>query len=138
MVPDYPLKDSPGSLANVWYVGAGGERIKNQGQKQVLVLTKEKHLRWLTVQVAKVKKMLGSVSKNNDCNQRVVYDDESYILDKASGEKVMLDRVKGVFKFDAWVVPFAMIKTGKVKYNGADGKSVTVPVNRDASFTRQG
>jgi hypothetical protein len=43
-----------------------------------------------------------------------------------------------VFKFDAWVVPFSMIKTGKVRYTGVDGKLMTVPVNRDASFTRQG
>ena len=36
----------------------------------------------------KVKKMLGSVSKNNDCGQQVVYDaDESYIMDTASGQK---------------------------------------------------
>ena len=139
MFVDYPVEVSPGSLANVWYVGAGGERIKNQGQRCILVLTKEKHLRWMTVQVAKVKKMLGSVSKNNDCGQRVVYDeDESYIMDKSSGTKVNLERVKGVFKYDAWVVPHAMILKGKVTYVNDQGDSCTVLVNKEASFTRQG
>ena len=132
------MQDSPGSLANVWYVGAGGERIKNKGQRQILVLAKEKHLRWLTVQVAKVKKMLGSVSKNIDHGQVVVYDKaESYIMDKASGEKVHLDRLKGVFKYDGWVVPYHMIKSGFITCTGKNGKNIRVEVNKEASFSRQ-
>ena len=59
---DYPLEDSPASLANVWYVGAGGQRIKNKGQRKILILTREKLLRWITVQVARVKKTLGSAN----------------------------------------------------------------------------
>ena len=55
---DYPLKPSPGSIADLWYVGAGGQRIKNRGQRTILVMTKEKKLRWITVQVAAVKKTL--------------------------------------------------------------------------------
>ena len=103
-----------------------------------MVLTKEKHLRWLTVQVAKVKKMLGFVSKNNDCGQRVVYDaDESYIMDTASGQKVNLERVKGIFKYDAWVVPYLMVKMGQVSYIDENGESRTVRVDKDASFSRQ-
>ena len=136
---DYPLEESPGSRSNVWYVGAGGERIKNQGQRQILILTKEKHLRWLTVQVARVKKLLGSVSKNNDCGQRVVYDtDDSYIMDKVTGEKVHLERAKGVFKYDAWVVPNEMIKKGRISYVDNTGTMRTVPVDRSSSFSRQG
>ena len=135
---DYPLDASPGSLSNVWYVGAGGERIKNQGQRSILMLTKEKHLRWMTVQVAKVKNMLGSVSKNNDCGQRVVYDkSESFIMDKVSGEKVNLERTKGVFRYDGWVVPYAMVKTGHVTYIGKEGKKLRIEVNKEASFSRQ-
>jgi len=136
---DYPLEPSPGSRTNVWYVGAGGQRIKNQGQRQILILTKEKRLRWITVQVAKVKKLLGSVSKNNDYGQRVVYDlDESYIQDKKTGEKVNLEREKGVFKFDAWVVPYATVQTGQVKFRDSKGEVKVVRVNRAESFSRQG
>ena len=102
------------------------------------MLTKEKHLRWMTVQVAKVKKMLGSVSKSNDCGQRVVCDKaESYIMDKASGEKVNMERAKGVFRYDGWVVPYSMIKTGHVTYIGKDGKKLNIAVNKEASFSMQ-
>ena len=134
---DYPLEDSPGSLANVWYVGAGGQRIKNKGQRRILVLTKEKLLRWITVQVARVKKTLGSVGKNVDCKQRVVYDDDSYIEDKASGEKVHLQREKGVYKFDAWVVPYKMIQMRKIEYIDANGRKRLVRVDVDEVFSRQ-
>ena len=41
---DYPLEDCPASLANVWYVGAGRQRIKNKGQRKILILTREKLL----------------------------------------------------------------------------------------------
>ena len=54
--PDYPLTESPGSKANLYYVAAGGARIKNVGQKLVLIMTKEKQLKWVTVQIANVKK----------------------------------------------------------------------------------
>ena len=43
----------------------GGTKIKNTGQKRVLILTNEKQLRCVTVQIAKVKKTLASVSKSN-------------------------------------------------------------------------
>ena len=57
---------------NVWYVRPGGQSIKNKGQKIVLMLTKDRKLRWLTFQMAKVKKILAGVCKNLDAGQRVV------------------------------------------------------------------
>ena len=48
-----------------------------------MILTREKLLRRITVQVARVKKTVGSVGKNVDCNQRVVYDTESVIQARA-------------------------------------------------------
>ena len=72
---------------------------------------------WLTFQVGKVKKTLGSVSKNNSCGQRVVYDAEgSFIEDKGAGQRVALDPERGVFKLDAWVVPYDMVKKGFITY----------------------
>ena len=59
-------------------------------------------------------------------------------MDTVSGQKVNLNRVKGVFKYDAWVVPYAMIRRGQVTYINENGKSCTVNVDRDASFSRQG
>ena len=91
--------------------------MKNLGQRNILVMTKDKQLRWLTVQVAKVKQLLGSVSKNNDHGQEVVYKKSgSYIQDVASGGKVELSRERCTFKFDAWVVPFHMVQRGIVSF----------------------
>ena len=69
---DYPLEASPASKADMWYVGAGGQRIKSMGQRTVLMRTNESKLMWLTVQVAAVKKLLNSVSKHNDGDNEVV------------------------------------------------------------------
>ena len=136
---DYPLEESPACRANVWYVGAGGHRMKNKGQRKILMLTKEGYLRWLTVQVAAVKKVLGSVSKNNACGQRVVYDqDGSYIEDKRSGQKVALDLDRGVFQFDAWVVPHSQVKRGWCSFKAPYGKQTNVKTDPKARFGRQG
>ena len=113
--------------------------MKNKGQRTILMMTKEKHLRWLTVQVARVKKTLGSVSKNNSCGQKVVYDEDgSFIEVKKTGQKIGLDFERGVYKFDAWVVPYAMVKRGFISYVDADGKKRNVRVDPKASFGRQG
>ena len=49
-----------------------------------------------------------------------------------------MERVKGVFKYDAWVVPYSMVKKGQVSYIDENGESRTVRVHKDASFSRQG
>ena len=67
----------------------------------------------------------------------MIYDTESYIQDKGTGEKVNLDREKGVYKFDGWVVPYKVVKTGKVEYLDADGAKRVVRVDAEASFGRQ-
>ena len=115
--------------------------MKNLGQRRILVLTKEKKLRWLTVQVAKVKKLLGSVSRNNDCDQDVIYSKGkhgSYIKDNKSGEKIQLTRSRGTFKFDIWVVPYNTVKSGVVTYRDDTGAKKSVRVNNTQGSIRQG
>ena len=88
--PDYPLEESPGSRRGLHYLAAGGEKINNAGQKKVMILTAEKQLRWITVQIAKVKKTLGSVSKSNDHGIDVCYSNKgSYMRDVKTQEKTM-------------------------------------------------
>ena len=114
---DYPLEPSPGSISNMWYVGAGGQRIQNKGQRTILVMSKEKKLKWMTVQVAAVKKMLISASKNNDCNNEVIYRKSgSYIRDERTGDVLSLRRSRGTYVLDLWVVPHQMGETGLVRY----------------------
>ena len=60
------------------------------------------------------------------------------MLDKASGENVTLHRVKVVFKYDAWVVPYDMLRKGRITYLDDKGKSCTVNVDKNTSFSRQG
>ena len=138
--PDYPIEESPGSKRGLHYLAAGGKKIKNTGQKRVMILTKEKQLRWITVQIAKVKKTLGSVSKSNDHNFDVHYSNKgSYMEDQKTQEKTALRRERGVFVLDAWVVPFDMAKTGIVKYKDGQGKMRTAKVGRakdNSDFSR--
>ena len=134
--PDYPLEESPGSRRGLHYLAAGGEKIKNAGQKKVMILTAEKQLRWVTVQIAKVKKTLGSVSKSNDHGIDVCYSSKgSYMKDVKTQEKTALRRERGVFVLDAWVVPYEMAKTGMVKYKDASGKLRMVKINEKKNNT---
>ena len=138
--PDYPLMPSPGSKKGLHYVAAGGTKIRNAGQKRVLLFTKEKQLRWCTVQIAKVKKTLGSVSKNNDKGFDVVYSKTkgSFMRSEDTGEKTMLRRDRGVFVLDAWVVPYHMAKAGIVKYTDEAGRTKVARVskNNETDFVR--
>ena len=95
-----------------------------------MILTAEKQLRWITVQIAKVKKTLGSVSKRNDHDIDVHYSKKgSYMKDVKTQEKTALRRERGVFVLDAWVIPYETAKTGLVKYKDANGKLRMVKVN---------
>ena len=101
-----------------------------------MILTAEKQLRWITVQIAKVKKTLGSVSKSNDHGIDVCYSNKgSYMMDLKTQEKTALRRERGVFVLDAWVIPYEMAKTGLVKYRDAQGKLKTVRVNSKKNET---
>ena len=135
---DYPLEPSPGSMADMWYVGAGGQRIKNKGQRTILIMTREKRLRWITVQVAAVKNMLIAVSKSNACHNEVIHRKSgSFIRDENNGDKLALRRSRGTFVLDMWVVPHSMIKTGVVKYKDANGTIQRAKVDKQTTFSRQ-
>ena len=98
--------------------------------------TAEKQLRWITVQIAKVKKTLGSVSKSNDHGIDVCYSSKgSYMKDVKTQEKTALRRERGVFVLDAWVVPYEMAKTGMVKYKDASGKLKMAKINEKKNNT---
>ena len=133
---DYPLKESPGSKADLWYVGAGGQRIKNKGQRVILVMTRENKSRWITVQVAAVKKVRISVSKNNEADNEVIYRKSgSFIRDEKNGDKLALNPSRGTFVLDMWVVPYEMIKSGVVKYKDINGTLKHAKVSQQLSFS---
>lgn len=92
------------------------------------------------MQIAKVKKTLGSVSKNNDKGFDVVYSKTkgSFMRSEDTGEKTMLRRDRGVFVLDAWVVPYHMAKAGIVKYTDEAGRTKVARVskNNETDFVR--
>ena len=46
-------------------------------------------------------------------------------------------RARGVYDFDGWVVPYKMVKTGKVEFMDTNGTKRSVKVDSNASFSRQ-
>ena len=69
--PHFPLVESPGSRAGQEYRTAGGERLKNKGQRQVQAWTEEGCPVGMTYQVAEVTKPLSPVSKMCDAGNVV-------------------------------------------------------------------
>ena len=58
----------------------------------------------MTMQVANVKKVLVSVGKVTDANNRVVFDnDGSYIENKSTKERTPLRKENGVYTMEIWV-----------------------------------
>ena len=129
--PGYPLKESQGSKRGVHYIGAGGARFPNLGQKTVLIMTKEKRFKWITVQMANVRKVPGSVSKNNDNGVDAYYSKVhgAYLENVKNKERTSLRRQRGVFVLDTWVVPYAMAKSGTVAYKDENGRPKVAKVN---------
>jgi len=93
------------SAKGIGFVAANGSRMENYGGTQVK-FEKDGKLKAMDFQVTDCKKPLASVAKIIDRGNRVVFDkDESYILNKATGEKIMLERERGTF---VMVVEFEM------------------------------
>ena len=103
-------------------------------------MTQEKQLRWVTVQIANVKKTLASVSRSNDNDYDVVYSNRkgAHMVENVTGDTTELRRERGIFILDCWVVPYEMTKTGVVEYIDTDGQKKSQPVGRKVKdFIRQ-
>jgi len=87
----------------VQYEVANGLRIPNLGEKRFVGETEEGFKRNMTAQVCNVNKALLSVAKVVAAGNRVVFDSESYIEDKKSGEKIHLTEKGGMYMLKMWV-----------------------------------
>ena len=93
-----------GSRNGVNFLAANGDKIPNQGEKKLRVITQEGLERSMLFQVAQVTKPLGSVSKICKKGHRVVFDDDgSYIENKITGEYMNLREKNGVYVLDVWL-----------------------------------
>ena len=110
MVGRRPIRSSKGSRAGMKYVGAGGERISNEGEVDFPFETIEGHKQSMIFQIAEVNKPLGSVAYFVDRNYRVVYDknmttgeDLSYMIFKPTRTTYRFRRDRNVWILDAIV-----------------------------------
>ena len=99
--PAYTIEDSPGSLAGQHFTGAGGHRMKNQGQVRLHLRAengkKGRDIR-TTFQMAQVTRPLMSVSKVCDSGLWVKIDkDMATIMDKNGKEVCRFMRRGGLY-----------------------------------------
>ena len=103
---DVPLEPSPMSRRGGKYLSAaaGGEEMKNHGQRRLQFRTKEGQDRTTIVQVAPVRKPLLSAAKLNETGNIVVLDDEeAHIKNKRTGQITKLRKKGKEFVLDMWV-----------------------------------
>ena len=114
-LPQYPLVDSPGSLAVQKYLGPGGEEIQNLGQITASMTIEGQREGRFTFQATPVRKPLLVVSSVNDKGKLVVFDGaESFIIPgkgpqvaelreliQAMAGKIKLHRKNGVYSMRA-------------------------------------
>ena len=99
-----PNTQSPGSMAGAEYEVASGQKIPNEGQKKLLVVTETDQQRAMTVQICDVNKALLSVKRTCATGHRVVFDDDgSSIKNKNTMERTPLKEEGGVYTLDARV-----------------------------------
>ena len=78
-------------------------RIPNKGEKTFKGVSTEGCERGIVAQVADVNKALLSVSRMVKFGHRVVFDAESYVEDKTTGEKMWLTEEGGMYALRLWV-----------------------------------
>ena len=96
---------SIGLIRGLMYVAANGAKIPNQGQTVVDFMSGEGTWAKLIFQIAAINKPLVSVSKLVEDGYRVIFDDdESYILQKKTGNIITMRKEQGVFVIDTYVM----------------------------------
>ena len=104
--PHFPLMESPGSRAGQEYRTAGGERLKNKGQRQVQAWTEEGCPVGMTYQVAEVTKPLNSVSKMCDAGNVVTFTAHGGTMKNLwTGTTTRFGRESGVYVLNTWGTP---------------------------------
>ena len=104
MLTSVDIVEGAASRIGVEYEVANGVKIPNLGEKKFCGISAEGCRRGLTAQVCDVNKALLSVSRLVKQGHRVVFDDEnSYIEDKITGERMWLAEENGMYALTLWV-----------------------------------
>ena len=108
-LPEVETKESWGSKHGQTYEVANGDEIHNKGEKRFiahmeLVDGSDSGPRGVTAQVCDVHRPLMSVKRVCKNGNRVVFDDEgSYVENKRTGEKMVIEEDDGDYVLDVWV-----------------------------------
>ena len=151
-IPEYPFQEFPGQIQGQHFLGAGGERLPNLGQKCVPLMTADGVSRLATFQIAPVRKPLLAVSASCDAGQLCFFDnDGSYIIERESPEgreirrlakqcvaKMTLERKNGVYTLPTWVVPPERLSPEARRRTMPVTRSRHDPMEVDSGFARPG
>lgn len=95
---DAPVTESEGSKRGVFYRGAGGDKIYNEGEQRVEFFNENGQLMAMNFQVARVTKPLASLLKMTKKGNRIVLDEDgSYVVHKPTGVVTPIREKRGVF-----------------------------------------
>ena len=95
--------ESEGSKAWLEYSSASGHAIENQCQRKFQGVADDFVSADLTAQVCKVNKFLAAASRICEAGNRVVLGDEgSFVENKVTGKRTMVDKVDGTYRFTLW------------------------------------
>ena len=98
------VKETRASRQGLKYRAANGTPIKNEGERELQGYTGEGNKASMTMQVAAVTKPLGSVRAMLKAGNRVVFDEgDSFIVNKTTGVKTVIEDRNGAFVFDIWI-----------------------------------
>ena len=105
-----PLQRTPQSEAREFFRAANGNKIYNEGQRAVSMMTREGSWRDMKFTVCDVSKALGSVSQMCRTGHTVVFnppwhEDGSYIEHLDTGERMWLEESNGLYILNAKVAP---------------------------------
>ena len=97
-----PLTSTPQSDAGEFFNAANGQRIYNEGNRMITMMTREGALKDMNFTVCGVAKALGSISQMCRAGHRVVFNppadpDGSYIEHVKTGECMWLEEQSGLY-----------------------------------------
>ena len=101
----FDVKPTEASKAGRHYSAANGSIIKNYGQRVIVGKDENGTTVSLPIQVADVKKVLGSVREMVKSKNRIVFDEDeqgrscSYVEYKPTGQKTVIHERNGTFQF---------------------------------------
>ena len=99
MCPDYPVKDSPGSLRGQHYISASKDRIPNEGEQILNVVSTDGDSSRMKYQMADVSRPLNAVSEICDAGNRVMFGSAGGLIYNVKFRKETFSVERMVFMF---------------------------------------